>query len=83
MKIPEDFGPVWVCLQNILIVDEHNRIVHSGDNMQDILCVSDPLIKDNLLDSFPEPDVRNAIEEVFKSVRSDNKRHLLKIPGIG
>ena len=82
MKIPEDFGPVWVCLQNILIVDEHNRIVHSGDNMQDILCVSDPLIKDNLLDSFPEPDVRSAIEEVFKSVRSDNKRHLLKIPGI-
>ncbi|MCK5878162.1 MAG: GHKL domain-containing protein [Holophagae bacterium] len=82
MKIPEDFGAVWVCLQNVLIVDEHNHIVHSGDNMQDILCASDPFIKENLLDSFPEPEVRSAIEEALKSARSDNERHLLKIPGI-
>lgn len=82
MKIPEDVDSVWICLQNVLIVDENNHIVHTGDNMQGILCTSNTPLKENLLDCFPEPAVRLAIEKTLAFVRREHKAHLLEIPGV-
>ncbi len=82
MKIPEDCSSVWICLQDVLILDTDNQIVHSGDKMQAILGISDASTKCSFLDFFPGSDVRVAIEEAFASVRREKKAHSLEIPGI-
>ncbi|NOY23575.1 MAG: hypothetical protein GXO70_08720, partial [Acidobacteria bacterium] len=82
MTIPDDFDSVWICLQDVLILDENSQIVHSGDNIRDILCTLNTPLKGNFLDCFPEPEVRLSIEETLTAVHREHKAHSLKIPGI-
>jgi len=82
MMIPEDYSSVWICLQDVLILDTDNQIVHSGDSMQAILGISDTSIKRRFVDIFPGSDERIAIEEVLTSVRNEKKAHSLEITGI-
>ena len=78
----KDIHLVFELLNYILILDESNQIVYTGDNIENVLFENHKTVDDTFLDNFPQADERNLWKEKINEVRQNKRSNSLNIERI-
>jgi signal transduction histidine kinase len=78
----KDIHLVFELLNYILILDESNQIVYTGDNIENVLFEKHKTVDDTFLNNFPQADERNLWKEKINEVRQNKRSNSLNIERI-